>query len=122
MGDRQRLEQVLTNLIGNAIKFSHPNEQVTISAAANPAELQVSVQDNGIGIAPEELEQIFSAYYQAETSSPRSAMGSGLGLHIAQKIIQEHNGRIWAESPAQHGSIFHFTLPIVNNGDIDSAA
>jgi len=112
MGDRQRLEQVLTNLIGNAIKFSHPNGQVTIAAATGPTELQVSVRDHGIGIEPDELEQIFSPYYQADTSGRRSAMGSGLGLHIAQKIIQEHNGRIWAESPSQQGSVFYFTLPL----------
>ncbi len=112
MGDRQRLEQVLTNLIGNAIKFSHPNGQVTISATVTKTQMQVSVQDNGIGIAPEELDQIFSPYYQADSGGKRSAMGSGLGLYIARKVIQEHNGRIWAESPTQSGSVFYFTLPL----------
>ncbi|MCB0171599.1 MAG: GAF domain-containing protein [Anaerolineae bacterium] len=110
-GDSERLEQVLTNLIGNAIKFSEAGQMVLITAAENDAEVLVKVKDKGIGIPAEDLEHIFSRYYQATNKSERSAMGSGLGLHIAKKIIVGHQGKIWAESEAGQGSTFCFTLP-----------
>lgn len=110
-GDSERLEQVLTNLIGNAIKFSKKGQSVLITAAERDAEVLVKVIDKGIGIPAEDLEHIFSRYYQANNKSERSAMGSGLGLHIAKKIIVGHQGKIWAESKAGQGSTFCFTLP-----------
>lgn len=112
-GDKQRLEQVLTNLIGNAIKFSHENHEVLITASTTEAEILVQVADSGIGIPAEDLDSIFSRYYQAGNKSERSAMGSGLGLHIAKKIVEGHGGHIWADSVAGQGSTFSFTLPIV---------
>jgi PAS domain S-box-containing protein len=112
MGDAIRLEQVLTNLIGNAIKFSSVEGQVAITASTIGSEVQVEVKDNGIGIPEEALDQIFSRYYQVEDKSERSARGSGLGLHIAQRIVKGHGGRIWAESEAGQGSTFCFTLPL----------
>jgi two-component system phosphate regulon sensor histidine kinase PhoR len=112
-GDLPRLEQVLTNLIGNAIKFTKRGGEVSISASASDTELLVQVKDNGIGIPAEALDRIFSRYYQVEDRSERSARGSGLGLHIAQRIVKEHGGRIWAESEAGHGSTFCFTLPLL---------
>jgi PAS domain S-box-containing protein len=112
IGDKQRLEQVLTNLIGNAIKFSDANDEVTILTAVHEAEILVQVKDNGIGIPAEDLDSIFSRYYQASNKSERSAMGSGLGLHIAKKIAERHGGRIWAESETGRGSTFSFALPL----------
>ncbi|NJN99124.1 MAG: hypothetical protein HC875_36045 [Anaerolineales bacterium] len=112
IGDAQRLEQVLTNLIGNAIKFSKADSDVIVTASANDSELQVEVKDNGIGIPTEALDRIFSRFYQVEDKSERSARGSGLGLHIAQRIVKAHGGRIWAESEAGQGSTFCFTLPL----------
>ena len=111
-GDRERLEQVLTNLIGNAIKFSEVGGEVVVSAARQEREIQIAVKDNGVGISPQELEQIFARYYQAESHTKRSTKGSGLGLHIAQKIVEAHGGRIWAESEVGQGSTFYFTLPL----------
>jgi signal transduction histidine kinase len=111
-GDGQRLEQVLTNLIGNAIKFSHPGHEVRVSAGVSGKTVKIAVRDQGIGIPPHDLEQIFQPYYQADRQGERSAMGSGLGLHIAKKIIEAHHGRIWAESKAGQGSTFYFTLPL----------
>jgi PAS domain S-box-containing protein len=111
-GDAQRLEQVLTNLIGNAIKFSNAGGQVLVTAFTRNGELRVEVKDNGIGIPPEALDRIFSRFYQVEDKSERSARGSGLGLHIAQRIVKGHGGRIWAESEAGQGSTFCFTLPL----------
>jgi signal transduction histidine kinase len=112
IGDKFRLEQVLTNLIGNAIKFSDTEGQVVVIASSGSGEILIEVEDDGIGIPQEDLDQIFSRYYQAEHKSERSAMGSGLGLHIAQKIVEGHGGRIWAESTTGQGSTFRFTLPI----------
>ena len=111
-GDKERLEQVLTNLIGNAIKFSEADGEVVILAAKVDQEIQIAVKDNGVGISPEELEQIFSRFYQAESHHQRTTKGSGLGLHIAQKIVEAHAGRIWAESEVGQGSTFRFTLPL----------
>ncbi len=113
MADSRRLEQVLTNLIGNAIKFSAAREQVLISASFKNDEVLVCVKDNGIGIPAEALNSIFSRYYQVSNHSERSAMGTGLGLHIAKQIVEAHGGRIWAESEAGHGSAFWFTLPVL---------
>lgn len=111
IGDSQRLEQVLTNLIGNAIKFSPTGDQVLITATTDADHVQVCVKDNGIGIPPEDIETIFSRYYQVSNKTQRSAMGTGLGLHIARQIIDAHGGRIWAESEPDQGSLFCFTLP-----------
>ena len=111
-GDSQRLEQVLTNLIGNAIKFSEAGGQVLVTASTNKGEMLIAIKDNGIGIPPEALDQIFSRYYQVENKSERSAMGSGLGLHIAKKIVEGHGGRIWVESTTGQGSTFCFSLPL----------
>jgi signal transduction histidine kinase len=116
MGDRQRLEQVLTNLIGNAIKFSEAENEVVISAGSRNDQLHVTVQDTGIGIPPGAQEQIFSRYYQIQQKGPHLATGSGLGLHISKKIIEGHRGRIWVESTAGQGSTFHFTLPETASG------
>jgi PAS domain S-box-containing protein len=112
LADGPRLEQVLTNLIGNAIKFTNAGGQVAIIASTTPTDLLIQVKDSGIGIPAEALERIFSRFYQVEDRSERSARGSGLGLHIAQRLIKAHGGRIWAESEAGQGSTFCFTLPL----------
>lgn len=112
IGDSHRLEQVLNNLIGNAIKFSPANEQILITAELGNDEVRVSVKDNGIGIPAEALESIFSRYYQVSNRSHRSPMGTGLGLHIAKQIVEAHGGKIWAESETGQGSVFTFTLPL----------
>jgi len=114
VGDKQRLGQVLTNLIGNAIKFSETEDVIAITATTNEKEIIVQVKDNGIGIPAQDLESIFSRYYQAGNKSERSAMGSGLGLHIAKKIVEGHGGRIWAESQDGQGSTFSFSMPVTN--------
>lgn len=109
IGDRQRLEQVLTNLIGNAIKFTEAGGQVMISATTTESEIMIEISDTGQGMPPEVEERIFSKYYHTHTQ----LSGSGLGLHIAKKIIDGHGGRIWAESELGQGSTFRFTLPLM---------
>jgi NtrC-family two-component system sensor histidine kinase KinB len=111
IGDAYRLEQVLTNLIGNAIKFSPHGATIAVSAVNRGNRVITAVTDHGIGIPAENLENIFSRYYQVTQKSERSAMGTGLGLHIAKQIIDAHGGRIWVESEAGQGSTFYFSLP-----------
>jgi len=114
LGDQERLGQVLTNLIGNAIKFTPEEGQVTVTASNPNDRILVEVQDTGIGIPPQAQKNIFARYYQAGDKDEGSKKGSGLGLYIAKEIIKGHEGHIWVESdgiPGQ-GSIFRFTLPL----------
>jgi PAS domain S-box-containing protein len=111
-GDLQRLEQVFTNLVGNAIKFSGAGQKICIRAVVDQDTILVQVKDKGIGIPAEDLERIFSRYYQVHNRGRQTARGSGLGLYIAKKIIEGHGGRIWAESEVGQGSTFSFTLPL----------
>ncbi len=111
LGDPIRLEQVMTNLIGNAIKFTPQKGKVVVQAKAQRDSVLISVSDTGIGIPTEELERIFSKFYQVEEHSTRSAEGSGLGLHIARELIERHNGKLWAQSEVGKGSTFFVELP-----------
>ncbi|MFQ5575877.1 MAG: sensor histidine kinase, partial [Anaerolineae bacterium] len=117
MGDGQRLEQVLTNLVGNAIKFTPQEGQVSVSAALNGQHITVSVTDTGIGIAPKDLERIFTKFYQVEDHQTRSVQGSGLGLHISKQLIEDHGGKIWAESQLGKGSTFYIQLNVADSND-----
>lgn len=106
-----RIEQVITNLITNAIKFTPAEGTIAASIARKGNFVLISVQDTGIGIAPENLVSIFDRFRQVEKKQDPRAKGIGLGLAIAKEIIAQHNGRIWAESKPGHGSTFTFTLP-----------
>jgi signal transduction histidine kinase len=109
--DRVRMEQVLTNLVHNAIKFTAPSGTVSISAADLGSEIQVTVSDTGIGIPKPELGRIFDRFYQVDSGSTRHYRGTGLGLTICKHIVEYHRGRIWAESEEGKGSMFFFVLP-----------
>jgi histidine kinase len=110
--DKDRALQVLTNLVGNAMQYTPPGGSVRVSAVRLKNELQVSVQDTGIGIAPDHLPLIFNRFYRTDKSRARASGGSGIGLTIAQALVAAHGGRIWAESAGEgKGSTFHFTLP-----------
>ncbi|MGE5178773.1 MAG: ATP-binding protein [Bacteroidota bacterium] len=108
--DPNRIQQVLENLISNALKFSKPGGRVSIELRAHEHEYEVVVSDQGKGIAPEDLERIFGKFTQVEDSATREQGGTGLGLAICRGIIEAHRGRIWAESAPGQGSRFHFTL------------
>jgi two-component system, chemotaxis family, sensor kinase Cph1 len=108
--DRDRLFQVLSNLIGNAIKFTPEQGGIFVRCANVHAEVQVSVSDTGPGIPPEQVANLFDRYWQARRSDHE---GSGLGLFIAKGIVEAHGGRIWAETHAGAGAKFVFTLPSV---------
>lgn len=108
--DASRLEQVLVNLIHNAVKFTRPGGEVNLSAAVEGTFVRFSVQDTGVGIPSDDLERIFERFYKADRA--RSGGGTGLGLSISRHIVKAHGGRIWAESREGYGSTFHFTIPI----------
>lgn len=111
--DELRLQQVLSNLLNNAIKFSPAGTCVTVRAAVDGDEVHFSVSDQGKGIVLEDQARIFERFYQSESTARASAGGYGLGLSIAKLIAEQHNGRIWVESQPDHGATFHFTIPIV---------
>ena len=113
--DSSRLRQILTNLLGNSIKFTDRGEVELLVYPENRDEqttkLHFSVRDTGIGIPPEKQSVIFSAFTQADASTTRLYGGSGLGLSIASQLVNLLGGRIWVESQVGHGSTFHFTVP-----------
>ncbi|MGB9880297.1 MAG: sensor histidine kinase, partial [Anaerolineae bacterium] len=111
-GDKERLKQVVRNLVHNAIKFTPKGGHVTISATVEPGRIVVSVQDDGIGIPAEALPRLFERFYQVDSSSTRRAGGTGLGLYICKQIVTAHGGEIWVKSQVGKGSTFSFTLPL----------
>jgi histidine kinase len=137
MADEDRLTQVLTNLLGNALQYTPEGGAVRLRCAqvdrgflaGRFADLEetdpgsgkwmlVSVQDNGIGIAPEHLQHVFDRFYRVDKSRSRSGGGSGIGLTIARRLVEAHGGRIWAESGGiGKGSTFTFCLPGGGSGD-----
>jgi signal transduction histidine kinase len=110
--DPDRIGQVLVNLLGNAYKFTDPGGQVTVRTRQVAGEIRVQVADNGPGIPRAQLESIFERFHRAPSAASRRAGGSGLGLAIARAIVEEHGGRIWAESDVGKGAVFTFALPI----------
>jgi len=112
MGDPARLRQVVYHLLHNAILYSHEEQSVAIHAWQGGEHVYCSVADQGIGIMPGELEQVFDRMYRSNDEYVRNLPGGGLGLTIAQTIVNRHGGKIWAESEYGRGSIFTFVLPL----------
>ncbi len=111
LADPRRIRQVLHNLLENAVKYSKGG-QITVSCEVEGEEILVSVSDQGEGIPPEYLNQVFERFFQIDGKSTRRVGGSGLGLSISRGIIEAHGGRIWAESIVGQGSTLRFTLPL----------
>lgn len=111
VGDADRLLQVLTNLMSNAIKFSPAGASVQVTASAGERTVEFSVRDHGRGIPADKLEHIFGRFAQVDSSDARVKGGSGLGLAICRKLVEMHGGRIWVESEVDRGSVFRFTIP-----------
>ena len=112
--DRPRILRVLSNLIGNSIKFTSEGGAITVRAELADREVRFSVTDTGSGIVADELPHIFERFWQARKTA---RLGAGLGLAIAKGIVEAHTGRIWAQSEVGKGSTFFFTLPLGNPGD-----
>ena len=126
VGDPGRLRQVLVNLIANAVKFTDRGEVLVrvqcLSRCGQELELQFSVADTGIGIAPEKHSSIFEAFAQADTSTTRNYGGSGLGLAISSRLVGMMGGRMWVESAAGRGSTFYFTARFSAAGGTPASA
>jgi signal transduction histidine kinase len=110
-GDSDRLRQVLSNLISNALKFSPQGGTIRLRVRVNEEEIEVMVEDQGIGIAPDVIPVLFTKFVRADNADTRRIGGTGLGLALIREIIQAHGGRTWVESELGKGSRFYFTLP-----------
>jgi signal transduction histidine kinase len=115
-GDFRQLEQVFTNLLGNAIKFSPDGGTITVGAQQEDERVVVFVNDEGIGVPPEEQQRIFERFYQVDSAATRHFSGSGLGLTIVKEFVEGFGGQVWLTSPTKpgdpaHGSTFYFALP-----------
>ena len=122
IGDDQRLSQVITNLLGNAVKFTPENGSITLDSKLlgendGVCELRISVSDTGIGISPEQQDRLFQSFQQAESSTVRKFGGTGLGLSISKSIVEMMGGKIWIESELGKGSSFIFTIQIKRGED-----
>jgi signal transduction histidine kinase len=110
--DRDKVTQVLMNLIGNALKFTPAHGRVSVAIDRNGDEwVKISVADTGPGISPEEAGKIFDKFYQIANAGKQKAKGTGLGLAISKALVEMHGGEIWVISEIGRGSTFSFTLP-----------
>src|SRR5205085_12401056 len=109
--DERRLEEVVHNLLDNAVKYSHPNGRIVIKTAAPDQEIALSVCDEGVGIAAADLPRIFERFYRADRARSRELGGTGLGLSIVKHIAQLHGGRVEAESTLGQGTTIRILLP-----------
>ncbi len=110
-GDPERLGEVLTNLVSNAVKYSPEGGTIWVGGRADQTGVTVYVADEGIGIAPEDQDRVFDRFYRVDSGLRRRTEGTGLGLYLVKAIIEAHGGRVWVESMPGRGSIFMFTLP-----------
>lgn len=113
--DASKIEQVMNNLISNAIKFSHPHTTISIGAFNTGKEIMISVSDQGQGIPKNEIEKVFTPFSKLSVKGTAGEKSTGLGLSIAKRIIIGHQGRIWLESTVGAGTTFYFTLPLSNS-------
>lgn len=122
MGDRLRLEQVLRNLVSNAIKYSPRGRRVEIKAEVLGEQVRFGVRDQGIGMAEDEVAQLFTKFYRAGNVLTRKTQGTGLGLYISKSIVAAHGGTIWVDSRPGAGSTFYFTVPLAPARELRSIA
>src|SRR5262249_44195142 len=120
LGDRDKIRQVLLNLLGNAVKFTPEGGKIEVSASLGPLTptseggpaVRVSVRDSGIGVPPEHQKRVFDPFFQVDNTSTREYGGTGLGLSIVKRLVEAHGGAVWVESDAGRGSTFAFSVPL----------
>jgi two-component system sensor histidine kinase VicK len=108
--DRNKIGNVISNLISNGLKYSGNGTRIEITCKLHHTEVEIQIKDEGIGIKPEDIDKLFERYYRVQGNHTIS--GFGIGLYLSAEIIERHGGRIWAESEEGKGSVFHFTLPL----------
>ena len=114
--DRDRIGQIMANLVDNAIKFSPEGGEVQVTVEERAGEAYVAVRDFGVGIPEEKQPHIFERYFRAYAGTPLDARGMGMGLYLNREVIQRHNGRMGFTSAVGQGSTFWFTLPLAAEG------
>lgn len=114
LAEPEKLEQVVLNLIANAVKYSPPASEVRVSVRKLNDRAEVTVADSGIGIPEDQLPYVFDKYHQVDRTGSLAARGSGLGLYVSKTIVEAHGGRIWAESKEAAGTTVHFTVPLAS--------
>jgi two-component system sensor histidine kinase VicK len=118
--DPRRLRQVLRNILDNAVKYSPGGGLIVIRGEVRPADVVISVADQGVGIAPEDLIPLFDKYFRVKSAAAGHVPGTGLGLPVTRAIVEAHGGRIWAESKLGHGTTFYFSLPRDDRAPLES--
>ncbi|MFC4210239.1 ATP-binding protein [Pedobacter lithocola] len=109
--DREKIGQVITNYISNAIKYNRAESEIVIEVSCSEDEVQVAVTDKGLGISKNDQARLFERYYRIDSNSTKSISGFGLGLYLSAEIIKHHKGKVWVESELGEGSTFYFSLP-----------
>jgi len=102
----------MTNLLSNAVKYSPHGGEILVRCTLEGSNVHISVQDEGMGIHPDMLDQVFIPYSRIHSATTQYIQGTGLGLPIVRQIVEMHAGKVWVESELDHGSCFHFTLPL----------
>ncbi|OLD84573.1 MAG: hypothetical protein AUF64_01230 [Chloroflexi bacterium 13_1_20CM_54_36] len=110
--DEGRIEQVLNNLVGNAVKYSPAGKPIEVRVERDKHEVTIAVRDEGVGISEEQQRHIFERFYRVHNDANAAIEGLGLGLYIAHEIVVRHGGRMWLESKPGKGSAFYFSLPL----------
>lgn len=107
-----RVTDILSNQLDNAMKYSPRGGDITIETQADDGSVVVSITDQGVGIPPKQLDDVFDKFHRVDTSDARESYGYGLGLYITRKLVEAHGGNIWVDSTPGQGSRFNFTLPL----------
>jgi two-component system sensor histidine kinase VicK len=115
MLDQEKMKLAVQNLIDNAIKYSADNSKIDITLTSDNENIEFKIQDQGIGIPEAQQQKIFTKFFRGDNAEKVNTIGSGLGLFLAQNIIEAHSGKIWFESGAGSGTTFYFSLPIRKN-------
>jgi signal transduction histidine kinase len=110
--DRDRVLEVLANLLDNAVKYSAPGKPVALDVRADDKEIVVSVRDWGPGLPPDDLQRVFHKFYRSDGGDAQAAYGYGLGLYVCQRLVAAMGGRVWAENASDGGAVLSFSLPV----------